>query len=147
MKNELPADHSATVILNDDLTLTYTTDAINMVDRENNTTRKLVSVVPNPYDEVVTIEDHPEHFDRLTSMNVSPTNACNLSCNYCYEQHNKDFGRFTVESIKQACDFLNNVNNLPDKTLIFFGGEPLIHKKLVLDFLSTYKDEIRKTPT
>lgn len=143
---ELPAEHNATVILNDDLTLSYTTDMINMVDTDNQTTRKLVSVKPNPDDKIVSIEDHPEHFNRLTSMNVSLTNACNLSCNYCYEQHNKDFGRFTVESIKQAYDFLNNVNNLADKTLIFFGGEPLIHKKLVLDFLSIYRDEIKETP-
>lgn len=143
-KEALPADHSATVVINDDFTLSFTTKEINMLETDIGTTRKNISVVPAPEDVVVNIEDHPEHFDRLTSMNVSLTNACNLSCNYCYEQHNRDFGRFTVETIKQAYDFLRDINDLSDKTFIFFGGEPLIHKKLILDFLRTYKEEVEQ---
>ena len=141
-REAIPADHVATVVLNDDGSLSFTTDAVNMTSEDNGGSRKLVSVIPNPDERVVRIEDHPEHFARLTSINVSVTNACNLSCSYCYEQHNKDYGRFTVQSIKQAYDFLNNINSLPDKNLIFFGGEPLIHKKLILDFLSEHHDEV-----
>lgn len=127
-------DHDASVVVNDD-------GGLNFI--HGLPSRKLVSVLPNPTDTVVRIDEYPHHFSRLTSINISLTNTCNLSCSYCYEQHRKDYGRFTVDSIKRVHDFLVNINNNQEKTIIFFGGEPLIHSKLILDFLRTYKDEIK----
>ena len=138
MMRQVSPDHNATVTIDVDGKLVASTSAVNLVSEDNGGPRKLVSVLPGPDDVVVKIADHPEHFARLTSLNVSLTNACNLACTYCYEQHNRDYGRFTVETIKQAADFLLTINDLPDKSLIFFGGEPLIHSKLILDFLRTY---------
>jgi radical SAM protein with 4Fe4S-binding SPASM domain len=89
-----------------------------------------------------TIPECYNMFERLTSMNVSLTNSCNLSCTYCYEQHKKNYGTFTVETLKQAYDFLMFINKNPDKNFIFFGGEPLIHEKLILNFLRTYKQTL-----
>lgn len=104
-------------------------------------TNKLVTVVPKPTEKVITISEVAETmFADLQHMNAILTNACNLSCSYCYEQHNKDYGRFTDESILKAYDFLLNINNNSGKKFQFFGGEPLIHKDLIINFLGNHKE-------
>jgi len=138
------SNHNASVFLNPDGTLSFNSTEINLLETDTGTSRPAKSVVPGDDDVIVNIGDCPEVFERLSSINISLTNACNLQCNYCYEQHNKDYGRFTIETIKEAYDFLKNINDLSQKTLIFFGGEPLIHGQLILSFLETYKDELEQ---
>lgn len=100
---------------------------------------KKLAVVPLPSEEVVSIWDHREHFKRLTSINVSLTNKCNLQCRYCYEQHRKEYGKYELEDVWKTHDFLMSINDLPDKNIIFFGGEPLLKKDLILEFLRSPK--------
>ena len=100
-------------------------------------TNKLISVIPEAEERKETFKEAFELFQDLTHLNVILTNACNLSCTYCYEQHNKDFGRFTVESLRKSWDWLLTVNDRINKNFQFFGGEPLIHKKLILDFINS----------
>ncbi len=83
-------------------------------------------------------------FSELKVMNLILTNACNLSCSYCFEQHKKDFGRFDLPTLKRAYDFLVGCNNLDNKRFQFFGGEPLAQKKLILDFIRTYDEELNR---
>lgn len=106
--------------------------------------KKYKTVKPVPGERAVSMAEVPAFFDQLQLINIILTNACNLSCDYCYEQHTEDFGRFTVESLKLVYDFLLNCNNVMLKHFQFFGGEPLIHKKLILDFLRTYKEELEQ---
>lgn len=103
---------------------------------------KLVSVVPSINEKIIEFSDASFLFRDLSHMNLILTNACNLSCSYCYEQHKKDFGRFTNQSLKNAYDWLISLPNDNNKTFQFFGGEPLIHKKLIQDFLTEYHDEL-----
>ena len=107
-------------------------------------TNKLISIVPDSTEKVDTFKSAEHLFKELTHLNLILTNACNLSCTYCYEQHNKDYGRFTVESIRKAWDWLLHVNDQHDKCFQFFGGEPLIHKKLILDFLHSDPDHFQE---
>jgi uncharacterized protein len=107
-------------------------------------TNKLISVVPKENESVYNIDDVGYLFSELKQMNIILTNACNLSCSYCYEQHNKDFGRFTNESLLTAYRFLNNANKHQRKVFQFFGGEPLIHKDIIIDFLRKNEVELRK---
>lgn len=100
-------------------------------------TNKLISVIPEASESISTINQSSHLFSDLTHFNIILTNACNLSCTYCYEQHNKDYGRFTVESLRTAWDWLLTINNQPHKMFQFFGGEPLIHKRLILDFMNS----------
>lgn len=93
---------------------------------------------------IVSLKDAKHLFDQLGLINVILTNACNLKCDYCYEQHEYDFGRFTPTTLKQAYDFLRDANDMPKKRFQFFGGEPLIHKRLIMDFFDTYEDELSK---
>jgi radical SAM protein with 4Fe4S-binding SPASM domain len=103
-------------------------------------TNRLISVLPTIEEKIETFQTASNFFEELSHLNIILTNACNLSCTYCYEQHNKDYGRFTLESLRNAYEWLLFVNDESQKQFQFFGGEPLIHKKLILDFLSSDPD-------
>jgi len=111
------------------------TDIIN--PKGQTKTNRLISVLPQAVETIETFRSAKHLFQDLNHLNAILTNACNLSCTYCYEQHNKDYGRFTVESLRQSWDWLLNVNDKHNKTFQFFGGEPLIHKQLMLDFINS----------
>lgn len=103
---------------------------------------KLISVIPHANEQVNLISSNKHRFVDLKHINLILTNTCNLTCSYCYEQHNRDYGRFTVDSLKRIYTFLYNVNDSEGKLLQFFGGEPLIHKNLILDFLRDNQQEL-----
>lgn len=132
LERTLPEDHNPSVIIDERGALRSESSEINFPGGQSVAN---APVQVKQSERVVKITETPQNFARLTSVMVSLTNACNLSCNYCYEQHKKDFGTYTVESIGKLFDFLTSINPLEDKNLIFFGGEPLIHRKLILSFL------------
>jgi uncharacterized protein len=134
-------DHKASVVETDTGELEFREEDI-ITPTGNLKTNRLISVIPKVDEKIVPFAEAPFLFRDLSHMNLILTNACNLSCSYCYEQHKKDFGRFTNQSLKQAYDWLINVPNQNNKTFQFFGGEPLIHKKLIMDFLSEYDAEL-----
>jgi radical SAM protein with 4Fe4S-binding SPASM domain len=134
-------EHTASVKETDNGELEFLEQDILTVDG-NLKTNRLVSVVPAPTEQIVPFSKVPSLFRDLSHMNLILTNACNLNCSYCYEQHKKDFGRFTNESLKSAYDWLHNVPNDNNKTFQFFGGEPLIHKKIIMDFLKVHDAEL-----
>lgn len=103
---------------------------------------KIATVSPDPDESVVTINEAKYLFQELKQMNIILTNACNLACTYCYEQHNRDYGRFTEDSLLTIYRFLVNANKRQRKVFDFFGGEPLIHKDLILNFIRKNKEEL-----
>lgn len=142
-KKRINIDHKASVKLNLDGELEYLTEKIitpKGLSKEN----KRIFVIPEKEEKIVSLNEAKHLFHELSTMNLILTNACNLSCTYCYEQHNKDFGRFTEESLLQAYNFLLNYSDANYKTFQFFGGEPLIHKDLILSFLQKNKDYLLK---
>lgn len=133
-KKSINPDHAATVGISSDGSLVFKTEEIvtpKGLKKEN----KLVSVLPEPDEKVSSFSELPHLFGDIQHMNVILTNACNLSCSYCYEQHNKDFGRFTESSLLFAYEWLRINSKAKNKRFQFFGGEPLIHKDLILSFL------------
>jgi radical SAM protein with 4Fe4S-binding SPASM domain len=102
-------------------------------------TEKKKIVVEN--ETIVSLVENKELFKNLRHVNMLLTNACNLSCSYCYEQHNKDFGKFTIETINELHSWFKKINPSPKKTLSFFGGEPLVHKEFILEWLNQHKIE------
>jgi uncharacterized protein len=134
--------HRASVVQDSDGKLHTEIQLINILDGARTKKNKLVSVVPKLTETVSSFKDVPHLFADLSHLNAMLTNACNLSCSYCYEQHNKDFGRFTVDSLKKTYDWLVNVNDVPKKCFQFFGGEPLIHKKLIREFIEEHDKEL-----
>jgi radical SAM protein with 4Fe4S-binding SPASM domain len=101
-------------------------------------------VIPDPTERIKKVSEVEYLFSELSHMNIILTNACNLSCTYCYEQHNKDYGRFTEESLLQAYNFLLKYSKKESRAFQFFGGEPMIHKDLILSFLSKNKDYLQQ---
>lgn len=84
---------------------------------------------------------------KVFMVNILLTNKCNLRCSYCYEQHRKNHGVWTVEKIKQAYDRVYDIlseRNFSQKCEFqFFGGEPLLFKDLILEFKNRYYDELK----
>ena len=62
------------------------------------------------------------------------TNSCNMDCPFCYQEHTDD--RMTSEtaiaSVKKYHDRIHR--------LIFFGGEPLLNSKVILDVINEFPD-------
>lgn len=136
-------DHKATVVQSDDGNFIFSSSTI-ITPKGLEKVNKLVSVMPKPDEQILTFDQSKFLFQDLKQMNLILTNACNLSCTYCYEQHNKDFGRFTNESLLAAYRFLRDANQRQRKVFQFFGGEPLIHQDLILQFLRENQEEIAK---
>lgn len=138
-RDRIHNSHKASVKVSDTGNLEYLTETI-ITPKQITKQNTRVSVIPDPNEKVVKITDVPYLFSEIGHMNVILTNACNMSCSYCYEQHNKDFGRFTEESLLEAYNFLLKHSKQEFKRFQFFGGEPLIHKDLILSFLRKHKD-------
>ena len=135
-------NHTASVRLNEQGELEVLEEEITNPNGQTKNNR-LIRVLPESNETIRSFRDSGNLFSDLSHLNVILTNACNLSCTYCYEQHNKDYGRFTVESLRKAWDWLLTVNNRSNKEFQFFGGEPLIHKKLILDFMDSDPDHFQ----
>ena len=133
--------HKATVKVNPDGTLDTTVQTI-ITPKGLEKSVAYKTIRPNETERVMAVADAHELFDDLQHINLIVTNACNLSCSYCYEQHDTDYGRFTPASLKQIYDFQVSCNDNDGKLFQFFGGEPLIHKQLILDFIAMYTAEL-----
>jgi uncharacterized protein len=74
----------------------------------------------------------------LHTLVLQVTEACNLSCDYCYYQKNQgspDSGRKMTPAVaRRSIDFLlARSENAKILTLVFFGGEPLLNFDLISD--------------
>lgn len=132
-------DHQATVVIDEQGKLQYLSEQI-ITPKGLVKNNKKISIVPSVDERIISVDECSALFSELSHMNIILTNACNLSCTYCYEQHNKDFGRFTEESLLEAYNFLLKYSKTSYRQFQFFGGEPLIHKDLILNFLDKNKD-------
>jgi radical SAM protein with 4Fe4S-binding SPASM domain len=137
------ADHQASVQMGSDGTFNSSVRTI-ITPKGDLKEVTYKTIRPGFNERIMKPDDVLDMFSDLAHMNLIVTNACNLSCSYCYEQHNKDYGRFTAESLKQLYDFLVRCNDNTGKLFQFFGGEPMIHKALILDFIRKYKDELAR---
>ncbi len=70
-------------------------------------------------------------------MNVTLhlTTGCNLRCTYCFEGDHAERSDMTLETGRAAIDFaMRDGGDRPG--IVFFGGEPLLRKKLITDLLA-----------
>lgn len=72
------------------------------------------------------------------------TDNCNLNCKYCYEKNTHQNRKISIKNIKKIID-----NEIKNKTkisvLTFFGGEPLLEKKLIYETANYIKSKKCKT--
>lgn len=106
---------------------------------------KIQHIIPDANERKISVKEAKATvFSELKYFNIMLTNACNLSCTYCFEQHKKDYGRFSIEKLNQMYDFLLDCNSDDGKLFQFFGGEPLSQKKLILEFCKTNQERLSK---
>lgn len=70
--------------------------------------------------------------DDIHLMYLLLTQSCNLSCTYCFEGLGPDMKRLMPWSVAdRAIDFFFKVAK-PERTIIFYGGEPLMNQDVFL---------------
>ena len=68
---------------------------------------------------------------KIKTVTLTLTQACNLSCTYCYEHH-KSNRRMSVETAKSIVDYeLKNFADFEGIEFDLFGGEPFLAFDLV----------------
>lgn len=64
-------------------------------------------------------------------VTLTITEACNLNCIYCYENH-KSKRKMNFEIAKRILDYELTADDGSKKvTIDFFGGEPFLHFELI----------------
>ena len=76
--------------------------------------------------------------DKILRLTIVPTDACNFRCVYCYEKENNHYmsnedGDCIIKFLKQ------NLRNYGSLRIAWFGGEPLLAKKMIIPFLKKVK--------
>lgn len=88
------------------------------------------------------------HNNELYSLTINPTLDCNFQCWYCYEEHIKHskmspkITQLAKEHIERV--ILNNKETIKNFALSFFGGEPLMRYRLVVEPILEYFNSICK---
>jgi uncharacterized protein len=91
----------------------------------------------------VKLSEHSNLFKNVSCIDVFLTNKCNLRCTYCFEQHTDDNNaHFTGDMLKGVWRWFRDLNDEPGKKLQLFGGEPMLHRKTIMDFLHLNRDEM-----
>ena len=82
---------------------------------------------------------------KINTVTLTLTQACNLSCTYCYEHH-KSNRRMSVETAKSIVDYeLKNFADFEGIEFDLFGGEPFLAFDLVreiTDYICSKKGDI-----
>lgn len=96
----------------------------------------LVSVKNNETEFINKLKQKGEVDIRL--MYFFPTDKCNFNCKYCFIESafpkNHNFTFMEKETAKKGLDFFFKVSNETSKNkrrIIFYGGEPLLNKKIL----------------
>ena len=101
-------------------------------------------IVPDEEDElqkVIDLRNQIDFNDTHYHLTINPTMNCNFKCWYCYESHIKGskMNPQNIDKIKNAVDkILAEQSNLKTFHLSWFGGEPLLYFKDVVQPLSDY---------
>ncbi len=76
---------------------------------------------------------------KILQLTIMPTYCCNLSCIYCFQKHKPD-SFMSDEIIKDIVTFVeNNIDHYNGLYVEWFGGEPLITKKKVLQMHKAFR--------
>lgn len=84
--------------------------------------------------------------ERNKSVTLTITEACNLNCSYCYENH-KSKKKMTFDTAKKILDYeLNLDDGFKGVTIDFFGGEPFLEFELIREISEYIWNQKYKKP-
>jgi len=73
--------------------------------------------------------------DKVLELIIFPTEQCNFRCTYCYEDF--EIGKMSDDTVQGIKNLLaNRIPHLKRLNLSWFGGEPLLQQKMILDIAS-----------
>ena len=75
-------------------------------------------------------------FDLKNTVSVHITDKCNMRCPYCYQ---KDYSGYNKVMDREKVYYA--IRSLKPKTVLAFGGEPMLYPNLVLDLFDTFTRE------
>lgn len=82
-------------------------------------------------------------YEKKCKMIIMPTLGCNFRCWYCVQNHkNIKMSQDTVELIKKNIQYIVEKENIECLTLDWFGGEPFLCFKEVIEPLSVYAMDV-----
>lgn len=95
----------------------------------------------NDYRELKINKENEKYCKRLV-LNV--TNACNLACKYCYAEEGKyaseqKVSMMSIDVLKMAVELACDIYSDGIRMIQFFGGEPLLNRKLMLNCIPEIK--------
>ena len=78
--------------------------------------------------------------DSLLQLVLLPAGLdCNFECKYCYQ--NRDNHYYGIDHQKRLIKLFSHKKGLKEVSLSFFGGEPLLNSRWIIDFLQNVKKE------
>ncbi|OMP75118.1 radical SAM protein [[Flexibacter] sp. ATCC 35208] len=94
-------------------------------------------------EQVKNIVNQVDNNDTLFELHINPTMNCNFKCWYCYETHIKDSKMdedTKLNTLRFVSAILEQMPNLKELSISWFGGEPLLYfKKVVAPLLEKVK--------
>jgi MoaA/NifB/PqqE/SkfB family radical SAM enzyme len=86
--------------------------------------------------DIVTVDDDKLNCSPslIKKVTLIVTKGCNLSCDYCFEKH------FAKQKMKTEDAFFH-IDKYDPEVVKFFGGEPLINRRLIKGVMDRYPDK------
>ncbi len=97
--------------------------------------RRLGFIVSDPKKEerkMLAYIDELNAVNRTLSVKVVMSLDCNLACRYCFEGNRKGKYYMSRETADELIEFVKKRRGLEEIHLVFYGGEPLLSKELII---------------
>lgn len=88
----------------------------------------------------------PEKREYLANLTLGMTDNCNLMCKYCYENsgEKKSCGLITTKQLINIYEKVIKIYPKGIKAICFFGGEPLLAKKQIKEFVEYVDSKVKE---
>jgi sulfatase maturation enzyme AslB (radical SAM superfamily) len=73
-------------------------------------------------------------FSKVEKLTLVVTKGCNMKCDYCYEKH-------FPEQKMDVADAFRHIEETDPTIIKFFGGEPLLNRRLIAQVMDSYPDK------
>lgn len=84
--------------------------------------------------------------NKLLSVTILPTNDCDFRCVYCYQAEKTNY--MGAEVMNNILSYLNkNIRYYETFSISWFGGEPLLSKKMICEMMKEIKTICRESKT
>lgn len=109
-----------------------------------NSMQETVTLRPKGYTQEYFVDDSNDEFPYFV---IYVTDLCNMKCSYCFnemDKSEKNCNKLPLYSAEDFCTFVNRNYFNKEIGIRFFGGEPLLNKQWIYEFVKKLeKEEIK----